>query len=971
MVTGGSGGETAPSPSGETTLPGEALRPPESELDARGPSEPMNAVGPASATLSAGTPYSSRPGDPDRLLERGDAVGRYLVVQMLGRGGMGVVYRAYDPDLDRAIALKMCRVDAASDSASARERGRLLREAQAMARLSHPNVITVHDVGILEGSVYVAMEYVEGSTLRAWLTEGRRSWREILDAFLQAGRGIAAAHAADIVHRDFKPDNVMIGRDPSSQPSSVGRVRVLDFGLARSTGQVDPSQGTSTEQLRTHDSVSLDRSLTLEGAILGTPAYMSPEQHVGAKVGPASDQFSFCVALFEALHGERPFAGDNLVSLAYAVTQGELREPKAGHDVPRFVHEAVVRGLSTKAAERFPSMDALMAALSRDPRRTRRRWAIAGGSACLLVGGLLAADHGAPKSELCTGAQDRLRPVWNEDRRVELERAFADTRVPFAEDTWRRVSTVLDDRAGAWVDSHTRACRATRIVGDQSEAMLDLRMACLDRQLRELDALLDRFGEADVDVVERSIDAIGRMGNVASCDDTTSLGTRAGPPSDPRLARAVEAREKDLAEVSARLRLGDYQGANERIAAVAEEALALEHAPLSARLLMLQATAESGTGETRPAVETYQRALEQALESGDDKLSVDIARELSWVVGYRLAEHDRGHRELGIARALLRRTGGDAESEAALATTEGAILVAAGSYDEGIAAHARARDYWEKRDANHPSLARALDSIGAAEIQRGRPDSAVLLHRRALEIKRAHYGETHPAVAATQRELANALGHTGAFEEALATQREVLAIERQARGEKNERVATALDDMGRSLRNLDRLDDAVEHHRRALEIWKQVLGDPHPSLAVSMLNIGYTLNKTGDFEAALAEFERALATVLSSVGPEHPYAVYAHNASASALVDLDRPGEALSHVEAVLALENLQVDPTLVAESKFIGAHALWPGAQPPAAQRARARRLALEAREAYGADADRWASYIEKIDAWLRDHPA
>jgi eukaryotic-like serine/threonine-protein kinase len=927
-------------------------------------------------TLAGGDaePGSSSPRSHPRrgagVLERGDAVGRYLVVEMLGRGGMGVVYRAYDPDLDRAIALKMLRIESDSGSASDKERTRLLREAQAMARLSHPNVIAVHDVGLAEGAIFVAMEYVDGSTLRAWLTEQSRGWREVLAAYLQAGRGLAAAHAAGIVHRDFKPDNVMIER-PRADVHEVGRVRVLDFGLARASGDPDAAETTSTDVIRSGNASSLDRSLTVEGAVLGTPAYMSPEQHVGANVGPLSDQFSFCVALYEALYGHRPFAGDTLARLAYAVTQGEIDEPRGGHDVPRFVHAAIVRGLSTKSVDRFPTMEALLDALDRDPRRTRRRWALGVGSIAV-VAGVLAVSHGASAPPaVCTGADDRVRTIWNEERKEALARTFAGTHAPFADDVLAALTRAVDARASAWVEAHTRACRATRITGEQSEALLDLRNACLDRRLRELDAVLKRLSQADTDVVVRAVDAVERLEPVEACDDTSRLGARMGPPTDPDLAEAVAQREQGLADVVALLGVGDYDEAAKHIATIVDGALELDHPPLSARVLALQAEAQSNTGETRSAADTYRLALEQAIVAADDVAASDTARELAHVVGFRLAEHERGLEWLRVAQALLRRAGDDAAREATIAMTEGAILVGASKYDEAIAAHERGRRYWEEHDPNAASLARILDSIGAAERSRGNAEEAIALHRRALEIKRHHYGSAHPEVSATLRELANALGFTKAFAEALDAQQQVLEIERRARGERNERVAVVLDDIGRSLRNLGRTDEAIEHHRRALEIWREVLGDPHPSLAVSLLNIGYTLNAESRFAAALEEFEHALATVLASVGPEHAYAVYAHNAAASALIDLDRPEEALAHVEAVLALEGLQVDPTLVAETKFIGAHALWFDDRAPAPARARARTLALEAHEAYAAGGERWTAYREKIDRWLTEHPA
>ncbi|MEM6994543.1 MAG: serine/threonine-protein kinase, partial [Myxococcota bacterium] len=302
----------------------------------------------------------------DAALSRGQQIGRYVVVDQLGAGGMGVVYRAFDPDLDRSVALKLVAVDSYD---AADERSRLLREAQAMARLSHPNVIPVFDVGVEAKAVFVAMELVDGTTLTRWLAKTKPGWASIVAHFVEAGRGLSAAHAGGLIHRDFKPDNVMVGNDD--------RVRVLDFGLARGSAADAKIDDEDTAEFRSISASklsggSLDASMTADGTVMGTPAYMSPEQHMGIRVTAASDQFSFCVALWEALYGERPFAGDNLTVLTANVMQGKLRAVPAASEVPAWIHAAVVRGLSVDDDKRHSGMDALLQVLSHDPRHGAR-----------------------------------------------------------------------------------------------------------------------------------------------------------------------------------------------------------------------------------------------------------------------------------------------------------------------------------------------------------------------------------------------------------------------------------------------------------------------------------------------------------------------------------------------------------------------------------------------------------------------
>jgi serine/threonine protein kinase len=306
-------------------------------------------------------------------LAPGDVVGRYRICKELGAGAMGVVYLADDQDLDRRAAVKVLRGQAANTSA------RLLREAQALARIAHPNVIVVYEVGTFEQQVFMAMEFVEGSSLAAWLEATRRTSEEILEAFVQAGRGLAVAHAAGLVHRDFKPDNVLVGRD--------GRIRVLDFGLALNDAVVSPAEpAASSEDV---DARRALLRLTRTDVFVGTPVYMAPEQFDGELADARTDQFGFCVALYEALFGERPFAADTLDELVRAVKSGVVRAPRSSR-VSRRVEQAIVRGLRVRPADRFPSMDALLAELSPKPRKVGLVQALAAGVVALALASSLA-----------------------------------------------------------------------------------------------------------------------------------------------------------------------------------------------------------------------------------------------------------------------------------------------------------------------------------------------------------------------------------------------------------------------------------------------------------------------------------------------------------------------------------------------------------------------------------------------------
>ena len=409
-------------------------------------------------------PEPVAPAPAPATLATGRVIDRYIIIEILGAGGMGVVYAAYDPRLDRKIALKVLRPDADGHDRGAR----LLQEAKTLARLRHPNVVAVHDAGTFEDRVFVAMELVEGVTLREWLRVPR-DWREIVRVFLQAARGLEAAHAAGIVHRDFKPDNVLI--------DLAGRAQVADFGLARSQA---------------------DRA---SAAIVGTPAYMSPEQRRGEQVTAKSDQFSFCVALHDAFGDRRPAR----------------------------IAAAVARGMHEDPARRFASMHELARALRRRSPIVPAVVATAA-AACVALAAFGATRTAHSQPPPCGDAKAKLAHVWDGSMREMLRLRFVATGRPDANATLGQIASRLDGYTKSWIAEHTDACEATRVRGEQSEQLLDQRMACLDTRLGELETRIHILHEVTPDNLDTLPHLFDALVEPSACRSRSVLHRLVAPP---------------------------------------------------------------------------------------------------------------------------------------------------------------------------------------------------------------------------------------------------------------------------------------------------------------------------------------------------------------------------------------------------------------------------------------------------------
>lgn len=765
------------------------------------------------------------PAPPARVLgalDPGTRIGRYMIVEKIGAGAMGVVYAAFDPQLDRKIALKLLR-PAGHRIDIGRATQRLLREAQALAKLKHPNVVTVHDVGTYLDQIFVAMEFVDGPTLSEW-TDSPRSIDDILRVFDAAGEGLAAAHAAGLVHRDFKPDNVMLGHDD--------RPRVMDFGLARSPHELEEERIEASSSLADAafpaSGDALSTPLTQTGALMGTPAYMAPEQHMGLLANAKSDQFSFCVALYEALYGERPFQGKTVALLGVAVTTGNLADPPRDRKVPAWLRNVLLRGLQTSVDARFADMPALLAALRADPSRRRQRWLGIGigtvlmGLVALGVWKLAVKDQRA-----CEGGQQQFAKSWNDERAQTMREAFVASGRDWAETSAAQVRGELDRVSQRWVQIHRDACLATRVRGERSEVLLDRQMICLDRMQKEFDALVERLVEADADTVDAAARASTELPVVESCEDLEALQSGVAPPA-PALAPAVADARAQLADARAARLTGHLEPATQQLEASAG-ANAMTYPPFAAEHYLERGALAMFGGDLEHAASDLERAYGIAIEHGVDRIAARAAAELVYVAGYRLAHHEAG---------------------------------------ETWAVQAR---HWAKRvDPGGPLQALALHNHGVLLDASGSSEAAEPLYREALEIRRRSFGPKHPLVGRSIHNLGNVFLDRGDYAEARAHYQRAIDIYKHSYGQTHPIVAGSLNNLGLAFRR-DRMPErAVEALRRAVEIYESAFGPTHPDVALSLDNLGLAYLQAGELEAARQPIERALSIRREILDARHP-----------------------------------------------------------------------------------------------------
>jgi serine/threonine protein kinase/tetratricopeptide (TPR) repeat protein len=830
--------------------------------------------------------------EPETALTRGTALGRFVVLGLVGRGAMGEVYGAYDPELDRKIAIKLVRAGGGGQGSEGRTR--LMREAQATAKISHPNVVVVYDAGTFGERVFIAMEFVEGHTLRYWLQEKERPWQEILEAFLAAGRGLAAAHDKELVHRDFKPDNVMVAKG--------GQVRVMDFGLARIVDGAPPSGGVPSSPLAldggildleatpilggppVDDAAATGTStlafrdkITVTGAMLGTPAYMSPEQFKGALADARSDQFSFCVALYEALYGARPFAGRNLEELARNVVAGNVAAPPAARRVPPAVRKALERGLRADALERFPSMNALLAEIEKAAGTARGGFAA---QAAAKLAGIW---------EPPVGGQPVATP-----EKERIHEAFLATGKAYAAASFASASAALDRYAQRWCELYVEVCEATHLRGEQSAEVLDLSMSVLNEGLDDLKALCRVFGEATAEVVSNADRAASALANLERCRDVDFIRNAVRPPRDFQTRAVVEDLRGRLADVRARVRVGRFAESARAATLLVEEARPVGYDPVLAEALLVRGMLEAELKRNDDARPILEEAFSVAELARHDEVAAMAAIYILDIEGYVNGRFAVAEVWARYAETLLRRMGSNDLQ-------------------------------WGWYFSNRANMRE----------KEGRLAEAVEDARRALDAKIRVLGQNAFDVGQSYGNLANHLAVGGDFEGAVEANARARAILVEAIGAEHPWALFMQANQAQYLYRLGRFEEAVEIATRALALLEPELDPRGLAISSPLRTMGLCLLALGRAAAAVAIFERAVA-IRERVTKSPVWLADVHSPLGRALYETGERERGLALVRR--ARDEYEQAPRTPLVEKDLGALRLWLAAheEPPPTARAR-----------------------------------
>lgn len=860
-------------------------------------------------------------------------IGRYTVLRTLGAGGMGVVYAARDAELGRDVALKVLREDRGGNAALER---RLQREAQAMAKLSHESVVRVFDVGTHNGLVFLAMELVDGVTIAEWVAAEPRTWRQVVDVYRKAGRGLAEAHAAGLIHRDFKPGNVLIDRR--------GRVKVTDFGLARAIGAPssdgdEPAAGTPLEE-----------RLTRDGALVGTPRYMAPEQLARHDATARSDQFSFAVALYEGVAGVAPFRGQTTGSVLEEIRAGRIVTGK----MPRWLRRVLVRALAAEPADRFPSMDALLRALDRGrSRNTRIAVAVAIlGVAGISAGAALAVGRRGATAP-CERAADRVAAAWTHEQRGRVLEEMPKLRPAFGSQTAKRVVTTLDAYAQRLRDQRVAACRAT--VDDKTPVAS---AQCLDEQLRSLASVATALSAASPEIVDRADDVLAGL---ADCEHGN---TSVIAPPEPGKRAAVDKLRDGLADADVLASRGDYAGALAALRPLAERARAVGYAAATAEVLQRLGSVEQQLQDPH-AEEDLAEAAKLAAAARDDRTAVRAWTSLLAVAGAQADRPDLFATTATAADTEAARTG-DPGDAAALDLVKGQAYVQFGKLPEAEQACRRALDtltklhgehalgvrpalhclgnvlenkgdYAGSRDvlgralaidrevlgADHPATAEDLQTLGELQLRTGQFKDGLASATGALAIRERVFGASSDAVAKTEVTLANLLVDSGHAADAVPHAQRGIEVASHNHGADSTYVAAAYASLGAAYSDLHRYDEARPLYEHAIAIDEKA--NKLDSVGITLINLADLLISEKKWDDALAAAQRAIPALEGSVGKDSPIVAFGYYDSGRCLNALGRSAEALPLLEHALSLVDPKTsDPNTVAIIEIDLARALW-----------------------------------------------
>ena len=821
---------------------------------------------------------------------------------------MGTLYRARDPQMGRDIALKVLRRTSEDPALQAELGARLLREAQVLASLSHPNVVAAYDIGIRDGAVFIGMEFIEGLTLGDWLRARTHDRADVLRVLIGAGRGLVAAHAAGVLHGDFKPGNVMVSPDR--------RVRVIDFGLAQTA--LSPASPAP-------DSSGVDSSLgsTRSGVVIGTPGYIAPEVWLGKRIDHRSDQYSYAVTAFLALTGGKPHPGD--VAIADA-GPAELREARRAwpRSVPRALRHIIERGLASDPEQRHPSLAAMVAALERVTWPRPRRAASTVLAGVMLAG--LALSGAAPATygtATCNIDATAFRGVWDASSREDVERSFRATRQVNAAEAFELVARRLDTFEAQWLATRRASCEATLVRGEQTEQVMALRATCLDRALAGTKALvtaLTRVDGADINQVVQASPA-----PLAACSDAAALlGVADRLPADPAARAAIDEVAVGLQVNRALVEASRGPESIEHAREILERARKTGHlATIAAATAQLGRATEAAasTSERRSAGEALlNEGIRLAAEAGDERLMARISSYVFNRVAYHQKRMQDAEAMFPAVEALVQRAGNDPEDRINVLLGQSTLSFQNSRFDEALQALEQVIRLSEtaKEELEKYRIAAATD-LGHVYVELGRLEEAEAIEQRSADDVRARYGAHHPRMMSALGNLSTIQAKAGHRDLALAS---------------------------------------IDEYRRIAA----TMPPDEPRLKYLPLQESRVWRISGDCARAVPPLREALEKFSAADGPNHPLTTMVMNDLGVCLGQTHQVPEALSFLERALANRRKSQD-VLAANSAFELAKVLWS----VPAQRPRARSLAEEALEHWRQDGS--TRLVEESGLWLATH--
>lgn len=807
--------------------------------------------------------------------------GRFRRIRFLGRGAMGRVELAEDTMLDRRVALKRLTPRRAGRE---RARDRVKREARALAQIEHPAVVRLYDV-LEEGEqLTLVMEYVEGPTLRAWLAQ-RHSTAEIRAVLLAAARGLAAAHTRGVVHRDVKPDNIIV--------LPGGTAKVIDFGLAFADGSVLASEPAAGEP-------DAPDAITRTGAVVGTPAYMAPEQFLEGPVDARCDQFALCVVAWEALVGTRPFRGDTSAAVAENVARGRV-DADALRRLPRRLRPVLLRGLSTDPGDRYHDMTALAAALGHDPRT---RAVI--GVGVLAVGatawgvGRWGREPAAPQPDPCAAVDARADEIWTTERAERLRSRLGAAGPGFA----TRVADRVVERSDAWVSTWRaetiRLCRRNAAAATPTSA-------CLDTTLDEFDTVARGFEALEGPRITRALTALDRVANPRRCGRPAFVESAFSEPDDSAVS---EARALRL-EAQSELAQGHYEAALPLASKARASVARGTNVALDAELELTLARAHFQLDQTDEAERAYLDAANAAESSAYDELAAVIWSEFAQMAGLQrvdaermrfyieradaavnrlgnpplqraIVEQRRGQAEIAAGRpaaavpylerglALVEHLPHGQRTRSAIATDLGRVAYSQGEFDAAITAfETLVSANLRALGPEHPSVADARHNLGSVMVAAGRLDEARGVLAVALEGRKRIYGARHEKVAGTLNSIASIAFSQERYDEALEGYTTVSAMRRAAQGP-HVKLADALANRGRALTGLERYDEADAAFDEAATMLLDLVGEDHLGYADALSGWASSRALAGDPNAAVERYEHVVAVRETGLGADAP-----------------------------------------------------------------------------------------------------